>query len=132
MKESKSEEELMMATVPFSCKTVEDAVLYHMQMMRERCEEYGRDSMTLEPMNKVEQIAVRIHDEKEMDKFIHEIDNSNFLNIDEREDNEGNSLPSNDGSESLLQPGKPQEQPPPSSRAMRAMETLMEKVTKEK
>ena len=51
---------------------------------------------------------------------------------DDKDDNEGNSLPSNDGSESLLQPGQPQEQPPPSSRAMRSMEKFMDKVTKEK
>ena len=121
-----------MAMVSFSYKTVENVVLYHVQMMRERYEEDGRDSMTLEHANKVEQIAVRIHNENEMENFVHKIDNSNFLKIDDTEDNERNSLLSNDGSGSLLQQGQAQEQPLLSSRAMRAMEIFMDKVTKEK
>ena len=95
------EEKILMATVPFSCKTVEDAVLHHMQMMRERMEEDERDTTTPEPMNKVEQIAARLHDDKDMDKLMEEIYDTNFLNIDDREGGKGNSLPSNDGSDSL-------------------------------
>ena len=129
---SLSEEALLMATVPFSCRTVEDAVLFHIRMMRERWEEDGRDTATPEPMTQVEQIAVRLHNDKEMDDFLDDVENSNFLDVDDIESNEGNDLASNDGSLSLLEPGQPPEQPPPSNKAMKAMENFMDKVTKEK
>ena len=45
--------------------------------MRERWEEDGRDTSTPEPMNKVEQIAVKLHDDnKELDEFIDDVENS--------------------------------------------------------
>jgi len=100
--------------------------------MRERWEKDGRDTATLEPMTQVEQIAVRLHNDKEMDDFLDDVENSNFLDVDDIESNKGNDLASNDGSLSLLEPGQPPEQPPPSNKAMKAMENFMDKVTKEK
>ena len=73
--------------------------------MRERWEEDGRDTATPEPMNQVEQIAVRLHNNKEIDDFLDDVENSNFLDVDDIESNEGNDLASNDGSLSLLEPG---------------------------
>ena len=127
-----SEEVLLMATVPFSCKTVEDAVLFHVNKIKERWEEDGRDTVTPEPMSKVEQIAMRLHNDKEIDDFSDDAKNSNLLDVHDVESNKGNDLASNDGTSSLLEPGQPQEQPPPSNKAMKAMESFMDKVTKEK
>ena len=129
---STREEELLMATVPFSCKTVEDAVLFHVNKMKERWEEDGRDTVTPEPVNKVEQIAMRLHNDKEIDDFFDDADNSKPIDVDDIESNEGNDLACNDATSSLLKPGQPQKKTPPSNKAMKAMECFMDNVIKEK
>ena len=64
--------------------------------------------------------------------FFDDAENSNLLDVDDIESNEGNDLASNDGTSSLLEPGQPQEKPPPSNKAMKAMECFMDNVIKEK
>ena len=57
--------------------------------MRERWEEDGKDTATPDPMTQVEQIAVRLHNDKEMDDFLDDVENSNFLDVDDIESNKG-------------------------------------------